>query len=154
MRTQDNLRAGMSPGEASRDAEQRFGDFEANRRACRKITLGPRLMLQHLKTGLLVVLIGAVIYQGVLLLKLQNASRHEIEALTQRIEQLQTAREPVRDEAAVIPYVQWNHELPREIAAVDDGANTDELAGWNTTDNPLQQPWSDWLLVDAPSESY
>ncbi len=154
MRAEDNLRAGMSPEEANKDAQFRFGDFEANRRACRKITLGPRLMLRRLQAGLFLLLIGAVIYQSVLLFNLQAASRQQIESLTQQVEQLQTARQPARDEAALIPYVHWTREMPRGSVTAHDGANADVLADWSTIDGSLDQPWSDWGSLDDESETY
>jgi len=149
MRTRDNLRSGMSPEEAGRDAQQRFGDFEANRRACRKITLGPRLLLGRMQSALLVGLVAVVVYQGVLILRLQTTSREQIEALTQVVEQLRVAREPVRDEAAVIPFMAWDRDQPGTVVA-DDG-NSDALASWNTTEHPLQRPWSDWDSIDVRS---
>ena len=42
MRALDNRAAGMTSDDAYRDASLRFGDFEQNRQACRKITLGAR----------------------------------------------------------------------------------------------------------------
>ena len=89
MRTQDNIKTGMTPDEARRDAQKRFGDFEANRRACRKITLGPRILVARLQSALVVLLIVAVAYQGLLLYRIQTASRDKIESLTQQVAELQ-----------------------------------------------------------------
>jgi hypothetical protein len=150
MRTQDNLRAGMSPEKARSDAQQRFGSFEANRHACRKITLGPRLMLRRLQTGLLIVLIGTVIYQGALQIQLQTSSKDQIETLTQLVEQLRAGRETVENQAATIPYAHWKIDLHRDIT--DDKANAKAVVVWSTTDDPLQQPWSDWAALGKQKE--
>lgn len=149
MRTEDNERAGMKPDEARRDARQRFGDFEANRAACRKITLGPQLLVARLQWALVVLLIGAVVYQGVLLLRLQSSSRDQIDALTQMVEQLQAAREPAAaDVPATMPYLQLNRASPYNAAVVKDVPSGDDLASWRDTGNPVGQSWSDWGPLD------
>jgi hypothetical protein len=65
MRTQDNLRTGMTPEAARSDALSRFGDFNRTHRRCRRILLGDRIMLQRLQTVLTVALLGAVVYLAV-----------------------------------------------------------------------------------------
>jgi hypothetical protein len=62
MRTEDSLRAGMTPQAARDDALARFGDFGRTYRRCRRILLGDRIMLQRLQTVLTVILLGAVVY--------------------------------------------------------------------------------------------
>ncbi|MCG8448553.1 MAG: permease prefix domain 1-containing protein [Pirellulales bacterium] len=154
MRTQDNVRAGMSAEEARQDANQRFGDFEVSRRACRKITLGPRLMLHRLQTGLLIVLLGTVVYQAVLLFNLQTSSRNQIESLTELVEELRAGGKTVKDEATIIPYVQWNLKLHNDdITATHGSAGAKELNDWSTVSNPMQQPWSDWSKLDKQTKS-
>ncbi|MEM9659333.1 MAG: permease prefix domain 1-containing protein [Planctomycetota bacterium] len=149
MRTRDNERAGMSPEEARRDAEQRFGDFEASRRACRKITLGPRLAFQRLQTALIVALIGAVIYQGFLLVQVRNVNAHEMELLFRRLEQLQGAGASLRREADRMSYLHWRFADPEdEETAVKLSPSAEALHGWNASANPLQHPWSDWRPLE------
>ena len=98
MRTRDNLQAGMSLEEASHAAQQRFGDFEASRRACRKIALGPRILFQRLQTLLLLTLLVTVVYQAMLLFQLQSSSRDEIESLMQLVEELRSGSERTDEE--------------------------------------------------------
>ena len=152
MRTQDNLRAGMTPEEARRDAHERFGDFEASRRACRRITLGPRLVLRRLQTLLLVVLLGTVVYQAVLLFKLQNSNRDEIESLTQLVAQLRNGRETASDDDATMPYIQLNPDPHRDVIVAGNSAKMEVLPGWSTMDDPLRQPWCDWRTLEMQTE--
>ncbi len=65
MRTRDNIDMGMAPGEARQDALRRFGDFDGIRRACRRVLLGERIMLQRLQAVLMLALVGAVVYLGI-----------------------------------------------------------------------------------------
>ncbi|MEM7308401.1 MAG: permease prefix domain 1-containing protein [Planctomycetota bacterium] len=65
-RTRDNIAAGMDPEAARRDAEARFGDFDAVHSACRRVRLGERLMLQRIHlalTCLLLLVLGATLVQ-------------------------------------------------------------------------------------------
>ena len=135
----------MTPEEARRDAHERFGDFEANRRACRKIALGPRLIFHRLQTLMLVVLLGTVVYQGVLLFQLQNSSRDEIESLTQLVQQLRNGRETVSKEANTMQYLQLEVDPYRYINIAE---HSSALEDWSTTDDPLAQPWCDWETLE------
>lgn len=156
MRTQENVQAGMSPENASRDAQQRFGDFESYRQTCRQITLGRRLMLQHVRTGLLALLSVVVVAQGVLLARVQIASRNRIETLTHMVEQLQRdpATGPVSgiDRGTAIPYIQWNLSLPDIVARAADKVSAEEFGSRCTRGNPLQHPWSDWQPLEHPRQ--
>jgi hypothetical protein len=81
MRTLDNAKAGMSAGEAQRDAVRRFGDFERIRKACRQALLGERIMLQRVQVVLTLVLLGGVVFLGVAFYRGQQAN----EAATARM---------------------------------------------------------------------
>lgn len=142
MRTEDNLRAGMSPEEARGNAEERFGDFEAQRRACRKITLGPRLMFQRLQAVLLVALLGTVIYQAVLLFQLQTSSRDEIESLTQLVAELRAGQDNAVGEAA--PTLRQELVLETDSHVVD----VELPAGWGVGSDALRNPWCDWGVLE------
>jgi hypothetical protein len=144
----------MSPDEARRDAQRRFGDFEANRRECRRITLGPRLLLQRIQSALLVVLIAVVAYLGIQLFRLQANSAVQIEALTRLVEQFQAARQPVHDEAAIIPYVHWTLEAHRDPDRLADQAHAPELVRWSISDRSLLQPWSNWQALEGAAEEF
>ncbi len=58
LRAQDNEAAGMSPEEALRDAELRFGDTRRVAAACREIQMKERIVLQRINVILIVVLIA------------------------------------------------------------------------------------------------
>ncbi len=147
MRTRDNLRVGMSAEEARRDAQQRFGDFEVSRRACRQIALGTRLMLQRIQTVLLVVLLGAVVYLGLRLVDLQTANRKQIERLAATIQQLQNVRQPDQGATTTIPFVQWKLGTASLAATEDNSTRADKSAVWNRADDSLDRLWLDrsWL---------
>lgn len=134
MRTEENIRAGMAPDEARRDAQQRFGDFDTSRRACRTITLGPRLMLRWLQAAVLSVLIGVIVYQAVLLVKVQAANQSKIESLTNTINELQAAQQaPATESVSAQPIIQVSED-------------------WHAGSDSLKRPWCDWGLLDVAGE--
>lgn len=135
----DNLRAGMSAEEARNHAESRFGDMETSRRACQRIDLGPQLWLGRLQLLLLGGLLGAVVYQGVLLVEMRSNSRQRIDELTRTIELLEAARvgvEQPSDEKTAVAAVSALPALPALPTDWDRG-------------NTLAQPWSDWQTLEG-----
>lgn len=134
MRTEENIRAGMTPDEARQDAQQRFGDFESSHRACRQITLGPRLLLRRVQTALLAVLVGVVVYQAVVMMRMQSATQHQIESLNNTILELQAAQQTVPT-------------APPAIALT-----AEELDHWTAARGALQHPWCDWAALKEPDE--
>ena len=88
MRAMDNQRAGMSPEEATRDAERRFGDFERIHRSCRRVLLGERIMLQRVQTVLTAVLLAAVACMGVAFYRNQQANEEAARRMTEALQQL------------------------------------------------------------------
>ena len=147
MRTEENLQAGMTPDEARRDAEQRFGDYEANRRACQTIALGPRRYLPWVQLGLVVALLVAVVYMGVQLVQLQARSDSQIEALHRTIEQLQAASPPQPASTnQQMAYQQWG--IPAKPWQSDSLQGEASLEGWGSQSPPLDEPWSDWSCLD------
>ena len=149
MRTEENIAAGMSLEEARRDAQQRFGDFETHRTACRRITLWPSLIVARLQTALVVVLIGVVVYQGMLLLRLQKKHHAQIESLRQMVVDVQAASDSTSPASAVMPYVQFKQQ-PTPIASESPSSNV--LSQWRSED-PTRQPWSDWQQLNSANES-
>ncbi len=142
MRTQDNLQAGMSPEAARRDAEQRFGDVELSRHACRKITLGPRHMFQRMQTLLLAALLVAVVYLGWRSVNLESANSTKIKLLSATIERLQS--EQHENAPTKIPYLHWKPVAPSKSLSEGASNSADLPANWGKANRSLDQPWSDW----------
>jgi len=109
MRTLDNVKAGMPPAAARQDAVRRFGDFERIHKACRNTLLGERIMLQRVQAVLTVVLLGAVIFLGVVVYRGQRANE---EATTQMMQVLNT----VAQKTASSPQVDVVDAPPRSDA--------------------------------------
>lgn len=104
MCTLENLSAGMSLQDAERDALQRFGDLEKTRRACRRIVVGDRIMLQRIQAGLTVVLLLAVIYLGFALYRGQLANEAALARMAETLERIADNRagnEAVTEPASV-----------------------------------------------------
>ncbi len=151
MCTEENVRAGMSADEARRDAESRFGDFEARRRECQKIVLGPRLLMQRLQLALLALLATIVIYQAVVLTQMRAQSSDRIETLTRTIQQLQqSASHESVESRHTMPYMHWSPDFvgPESIQVMPDA---EVLAHWNNNQDALATPWCDWqdVAIDA-----
>ena len=154
MRTQDNVRSGMSAEEARRDAQQRFGDFEVSRRACRQITMGSQLLLHRIQTGLHFVLFGAVVYLGLRLVDLQTTNRNQSQTLAAMTQQLQNAQMPGQSAAATIPIVQWKLGSVELLATEGGGTHKGEPAIWNRAVGSLEQPWSDWNSLEDTRHNF
>ena len=88
MRTLDNVAAGMPANEARQNALGRFGDFERIHKACRRASLGERIMLQRAQAVLTLVLLGAVIFIGVQLYRGQRTNETATALMIQRLEKL------------------------------------------------------------------
>ncbi|MEM8944581.1 MAG: permease prefix domain 1-containing protein [Planctomycetota bacterium] len=149
MRTDENVRDGMSAEAARRDAEQRVGNFEASRRACQKIDLGPRIWMQRLQLSALVLLIATVLYQAILLTQTRAKNADQIEALTLTIQQLQDASHRETTAEETMPYLRWvpdvaDRENARSLAALEE---------WNRFRDVLSTPWCDWHALMQEAES-
>jgi RNA polymerase sigma-70 factor (ECF subfamily) len=88
MRTLDNAGAGLAADAARQDALRRFGDFERIHKACRRIVLGERIMLQRIQAILTVLLLGAVVFLGVEFYRGQRASEATAARMTQILDNL------------------------------------------------------------------
>lgn len=88
MRTRDNVASGMPADSARQDALRRFGDFDGIHRACRRILVGERIMLQRLQAVLTLVLLGAVIYLGIAHYLGQRANEAALAKMTETLEKM------------------------------------------------------------------
>ncbi len=151
MRTEENERGGMSADEARRDAESRFGDFEARRRECQRIDLGPRLLMQRLQLGLLLLLVAIVVYQAIMLTRMRSQSSDRIEALTRTIQQLQSASPEPAASRQAMPYLHWSRVAvgSESTRAKFDAAVLDD---WTRDRDPLAAPWCDWQGVAVEAD--
>lgn len=151
MQTDENERAGMSAEEARRDAERRFGDFEASRRACQKIDLGPQLLVQRMQLGLLILLAAAVLYQANMLMQVRARSADQIEALTRTIQQLQNIGQEQPSANHTMSYIHWTPDVGcAEVMQASRDAEV--LVDWKRTRDVLATPWSDWHGLADDSE--
>jgi len=92
MRALENVSAGMAPEEARRDALRRFGDLEKTRRACRRIVVGDRIMLQRIQAGLTAILLVAVICLGFAVYRGQLANQAAMSRMAETLEKIAATR--------------------------------------------------------------
>lgn len=102
MRTLENVGAGMAPPEAERDALRRFGDLEKTRRACRRVVVGDRIMLQRIQAGLTVVLLAAVICLGFAVYRGQLVNEAAMAKMTETLEKIAASKEAQPEAASAI----------------------------------------------------
>ncbi len=142
MRTEDNLSQGMSPDEARSEAEAKFGDFESSRNACRKIDLGPRLLMQKLQVALLVALAAAVAYQAVENVRLRARAADEIASLTRTVEQLRSSGRhlAIGERAAAGGFSAVDGQETASAASLHVPLPDD----WGRERRSLAEPWCDW----------
>ena len=144
MRTRDNIRAGMPVHDARRDARERFGDFEANREACRRITLGPRIMQQRTQLLLFIALVVAVAYQGFAIVRLQSDSTERINALTTIVERAMAV--PANDASPLVSPEEPGGPRAARVPIPPPTLPHD----WPLTTNVLETPWCDWTALGDP----
>ena len=155
MRSLDNRAAGMSIEEARRDAKKRFGDFDQQYEACRRVTLGLPLALRSLQRVLFVGLLVAVAFLGLALVRAQSAQTEyeaQLQNLRNQLVESQQPRYPIPNKQNRIPYVRWNPtDVPAPLA---HAANTNaSVANIVFSANTLDRPWSDWqqLAEESPA---
>jgi hypothetical protein len=88
MRTEENLKQGLSPDAAHADALRRFGDLGRVYRDCRRTLLGERIMLQRLQTLLMVVLLAAVAALGLQFYRWRQNQDALIAQMSQALERI------------------------------------------------------------------
>ncbi len=92
MRARDPVAAGLSPEEARRAAEERFGDFESIRRQCRAVHLEERSVLLRIQTVLIVCLVIVIAAMAWGMHRSERRSRNEVEALRAELAQVSESR--------------------------------------------------------------
>jgi Bacterial Ig-like domain len=156
MRTEDNLRLGMTPADARISAEERFGNFRHIHQSCRKALLGERIMLQRLQTGLIVILLLAVVALGFQMYSAQRASQAALADVAASLARLNSA--PVR-ETMSIPAgspPEWAADRPRvvETFPANDATDVDpETSEIRVTFNKPMANGS-WSWVRSSPESF
>jgi len=80
--------AGASPVAARAAAERRFGDIERVRRACRRIALWERTMIQRFNAVLTIVLLAAVVALGAQVMLGQRRTADTLDTIAARLETL------------------------------------------------------------------
>ena len=115
MRTEDGVRAGLSPAAAREAALARFGDFERIRRSCRRALLGERIMLQRIQAVLTVALLVAVAWLGYANYAAQRANEQTLATLQATIARL--------DHSA--PATDWRADRPQVVETFPANGATD-----------------------------
>lgn len=87
-RTHENVASGMDGVAARADAERRFGDLEGVRRACRRVQLGDRIMLQRIYLTTSVLLLAGVVVLAAQAVFSKRAHAVEVETLRATIADL------------------------------------------------------------------
>lgn len=86
---EENVRRGMTPDDARREAEQRFGDVAAIERRCRHIKRGEIIMLQRVQAVLTTLLLIAVTFVAV---RQWNSAGTTVQFMDQTTAMLHTIR--------------------------------------------------------------
>ncbi len=125
MRTHDNLRLGMTQVEARAAAAERFGDFVRIRKTCRAMLVGERIMLQRLQTGLIVILLLAVVAIGYQMFSAQRANQVALAEVSAQLARLNsTPAEAAAPSRGVAPPA-WEAERPRVVETFPADGATD-----------------------------
>jgi len=155
MRSEDNVRAGMSPEDARAEAQRRFGDFPRIHTMCRRIQLGERIMLQRIQFALTTMLLVVVAVMAIGFYKRQTQYDAVLRGLHQSIEQTQAAitgvlssvqpvvvsTEPARGETDVDP------ALP-EIRVTFNKEMVDGSWSWSETAEPYPETTGEPFYLD------
>jgi len=146
MRSEDNVRAGMSLEDARAEAQRRFGDFPRIHTMCRRIQLGERIMLQRIQFALTTMLLVVVVVMAIGFYKRQAQYDAALKGLHQSIEQMQAAvsgvlssvqpvvvsTEPARGETEVDPSM-------TEIRVTFNKEMVDGNWSWCESDEPYPE---------------
>ena len=147
MRQRDNEQAGMASAAARRDAEERFGDFEAIRSACARIHTGEWRVLQRIHLVLSFALLGVVVFLGWQFVgsraetaELVGELRGDIGALADALREREAAAAaPAEDGAGAALFVDTDGDgLPDRRVAPGAGRALEP-------DPPTPDAWRRWL---------
>jgi len=144
LRTLENLSSGMTPEEARKDAEARFGNFEQNVRECCHAANGIRGWLKHVQFAMVAMLVIAICWLATSMFRMQSRYESELTTLREQLEVHGTAPTPidgVGDNRMSIK--QWKFPITQSSS---QHSNEHELK----IEMPvsLQQPWSDWKALN------
>jgi hypothetical protein len=154
-RTDEFVRAGMTPDAARRAAAERFGDLERIRKACRHSLAGERIMLQRLQTGLIVLLLLAVLGLGYQSFSSQRAHEAALANITQQLSRL-TSKNSAAGHATVAIPPAWESERPRVVETFPAGGATDVDPASNEIRVTFDKPMADgsWSWVRSSPEEF
>lgn len=156
MRTHENIRLGMSQAEARAAAAERFGDFERIRKTCRTTLVGERIMLQRLQTGLIVILLLAVVAIGYQIVSAQRANQAALADVSAQLARLgSTPRESAAPVRAGEPPA-WAAERPRVVETFPADGATDVDPATNEIRVTFDKEMADqnWSWVRSSPESF
>ena len=147
MSTADNIAAGMDPDAAAHDAHTKFGDFENNFRACRRASLGLRVVFHRVQLVFILLLVATVACLVTALLRTQSQYESELRALRSTLQASQP--QPLLtlgSESNEIPFHQWS--LPVEAAGAAERRALTEASASAFVPSRLDEPWCDWRALE------
>ena len=140
MREKDNIALGMDPKTARADAFDRFGDFEKNFLACRKVAQGYRPLLLRLQFAALLTMAAIIAYLCSLLWETRSSYEERIQVLRSKIDRVEHR---VTDRLIA--------KTTHLLSLAETKRQNNSLAE-KFIDNPLSSPWCDWSAVDSIPE--
>jgi len=111
MRTEENIRLGMSATEARAVAVEKFGDLERIHNSCRQALLGERIMLQRLQIALITVLLLAV----VMLAYQVHSTQQTMEEVGEQLARLKNAAPTDSPPEPAGSPAEWEAHRPRVV---------------------------------------
>jgi hypothetical protein len=111
----DLEREGMDAESAHAEAQRRFGDVAEVQRACARIEIGERIMLQRIQLVLTILLLCAVVLLAVSSLRAQAQIRAQGEINQALLARLQRQDAPLTTTQAVLPNREQSNGIPPEM---------------------------------------
>jgi hypothetical protein len=154
-RAEENILAGMTPDDARRAAADRFGDLERIHIACRHSLLGERIMLQRLQTGLIAILLLAVLGLGYQSFSSQRAHEAALANITQKLSRVTNKNSTEGDATVTLPPA-WEAERPRVVETFPLDGSTDVDPATNEIRVTFDKPMADgcWSWVRSSPEQF
>jgi hypothetical protein len=154
-RTEENIRAGQSPDDARRAAAARFGDVQRIHQACRHSLAGERIMLQRLQTGLIAILLLAVIGLGYQSFSSRRAHEAALANITQQLSRL-TSKNSTEGDATAARSPTWEADRPRVVETFPRDGATDVDPSTNEIRVTFDKPMADgcWSWVRSSPEQF
>jgi hypothetical protein len=155
-RTEENLRRGMSPEAARLAAVEQFGDVERIRTTCRNTLAGERIMLQRLQTGLIALLLLAVVVLAFQSYTSQRAHQAALAEVTAQLARLTSANRSTAPVHAADSIPAWVADRPRVVETFPADGATDVDPSTSEIRVTFDKEMADgsWSWVRSSPESF